>query len=75
MIAAKTTDRPADRQYGYDFGCEGVVTRENAMQLLDCAKSTLYRLCAAGVVRRGKLGPRARFCKRSILEHLRSLES
>lgn len=74
MIAAKSQNGPADDAYGYTFGVDGVVSRETAQQLLDCHHATLYRLCKKGLIRRGRLGKRARFCRRSITEYMRSLE-
>lgn len=74
MIAAKSKESPADAAYGYPFGVDGVVNRSTATALLDCHKATLYRLCNRGIIRRGLAGGRAKFCRRSIDDYLRSLE-
>lgn len=74
MIAAKSKSHPADDAHGYAFGVDGVVGAETAAALLDCHRTTLYRLCKQGHIRRGKLNKRARFCRRSIADYLRSLE-
>ena len=65
---------PAERKFGYPFGVDGVVGRKQAEHLLACHTATLYRLCKRGMIRRGRLGSRARFCRRSIGDYLRTLE-
>ena len=75
MVTASETMSPAERKFGYPFGVDGVIGRKQAEQLLACHTATLYRLCQKGIVRRGRLGGRARFCRRSITEYLRSIEA
>lgn len=74
MIAEKSKTGPADLKWGYPFGVDGVVGSEAAAALLDCHRTTLYTLCNDGKIRRGKLNNRAKFCRRSITDYLRSLE-
>lgn len=74
MAVAKSKTSPAEDAYGYPFGVDGVVGVDTASALLDCHRTTLYRLSRQGHIRRGKLNRRARFCRRSITDYLRSLE-
>lgn len=67
--------RPANRAYGYPFGVDGVLTVPQAMEFLACSKSTLYRLMRSGKLRRGKIGPVVRICRRSIANYLDGIES
>lgn len=73
--ATDTTQRPANREYGYQFGVDGVMTVPQAMAFLACSRSTVYRLIKDGKIRRGKLGPAARICRRSIANYLDGIES
>ncbi len=73
--ATDTTTRPANREYGYQFGCDGVMTVPQAMAFLSCSRSAVYRLIKDGKIRRGKLGPAARICRRSIAQYLDTIET
>ena len=75
---------PADRLYGYPFGVDGVANSAEAAKLLAVSERRLRDLCVPdrtgrSIVRRGyrtagvwQSG--AIYCRRSILEHLRTLE-
>lgn len=75
MVAANEKTSPAEEAYGYPFGVDGVVNKTTAQELLACHHATLYRLCKKGLIRRGRLGGRARFCRRSITNYLRTIEA
>lgn len=75
MIAATDRKNAADEHFGYPFGVDGVCSLETAKSLLDCHHATLYRLVKRGILRHGHLGGRARFCRRSINDYLKSLEA
>lgn len=73
--ATDRTDRAANREYGYPFGVDGIMSVEQAMAFLACSKSTIYRLIEAGKLRHGRMGPAARICRRSITDYLDGIES
>ena len=77
MMATKrnTKSRPANEQFGYDFGVDGLMTIPQVMDFLACSKSTVYRLMYAGRIRRGKIGPVVRICRRSLTEYANGIES
>ena len=76
MIQATERPRtPADEQYGYAFGCDGMVSVKSAMAFLDVGRSTIYRLIDKGSLRKGRIGPTVRICRRSLVNYATSRES
>jgi hypothetical protein len=74
MIAPNTQHMsPADRQFGYEFGCEGVVSMKAACELLDLHRVSVWRLSKQGLIRRNN-ARYPKFCRRSILNYLKSTE-
>lgn len=67
--------RPADHRWGYEFGCDGLVSYREARELLGgMSKRTFYRRIAKEVFRTGKEESRAVVCRRSLREYLSRLE-
>ena len=74
-ITTKERDRPADRQWGYKFGVDGLMNTEEARQWLGgVSRRTLGRRMAQGKIRRGFNGHKVVLCRRSVIEHANSLE-
>ncbi len=66
-----------DQRYGYEFGCDGLVSVQKARDLLaDCSADTIKRLCGEGKLRKGKMpGRRTKgICRRSIMEYIKTME-
>lgn len=74
MISIHKELRPADEAYGYPFGCDGLCTIKEAMAFLGVGRSTIERRAKDGRLRRGKIGPIVRICKRSLMEYANSIE-
>jgi hypothetical protein len=75
MIAANTQHlSPADRKFGYEFGAEGVVSLKTACEMLDMHRGSVWRLYKAGLIRRNNIRSKPKFCRRSILNYLKSTE-
>ena len=67
--------QPADLQFGYEFGCDGVADVAETRELLGNASVwTLNRRVEAGAIRKGKDGCRMVFCRRSIRDHIATME-
>lgn len=73
--------RPHDRQWGYTFGCDGLLTIDQVQEVLPVSRKTIYRLCADRLLRKGKNpqhDPRSSgavfICRRSLSEYVRSME-
>jgi len=67
---------PADRQYGYEFGVDGVRDYAWAADRLGVSKRTISRYIEQGRFRVGRHpGAKAVICKRSILEYVATLEN
>lgn len=67
----------ADKKYGYEFGCDGLASPEEACELIaGICKDTLYQLCNEGKLRKGKMPERRTvgICRRSIRDYIRSME-
>ncbi len=79
MIATAVADElvtPADRRFGYRFGCEGVLTISQVIDALGgVSRATVYRRIDEGLLRKGKDKRRAVICRRSLREYLSGLES
>ena len=82
MKATSKDLRPADQKHGYVFGCDGLLTIDEACDWLKVSRYTLDRLCSDGFVRKGKSARadaksragRVYICKRSVDEYVRSME-
>jgi len=68
----------ADEQAGYPFGVDGLMSVGEACTFLGgISHDTLYRRCAEGRIRRGRhaANGKACFCRRSVVEYAKSLET
>lgn len=78
MIAATKDElkTPADKQYGYRFGCDGLIGFDEARELLGgVCRKTLYRRIEEGLIRKGNIKKKSVICRRSLVEYISSLES
>lgn len=79
MMATATKSElqsPASMRWGYEFGCDGIVSiREAAKMLGGVSLTTVYRRISEGLLRHGVDGGRAIICRRSLTEYIASLES
>lgn len=65
----------ADEQWGYKFGCDGLLTVDAAGEFLSISGRTLDRLSVQGKIRKGRFPSNVRaFCKRSVIDFAQSLE-
>ncbi|MFG0332543.1 MAG: helix-turn-helix transcriptional regulator [Maioricimonas sp. JB049] len=66
----------SDQYYGYQFGCDGLLTVREVEDLLRVSRSTIWRMCADGTLRKGRDEARrkVRICRRSVSEYIKSLE-
>jgi len=74
-----TTQTPANKKHGYQFGCDGVVDYNGAFKLLGVSsRDTVRKMARSGLIRQGQhagsSNAKAVFCIRSIHEYLNSLE-
>lgn len=72
-------ESPANKKFGYVFGCDGVVDYKGASRLLGVSsRDTIRGMADRGLIRKGqhtgKSNAKAAFCRRSILEYLASIE-
>ena len=77
MSVAKS---PADMKWGYEFGCDGTLDYNDAFDRLGVrSKDTVRKLAREGLIRKGQhagaANSKAMFCKRSVVEYVRSRES
>ena len=75
----KNQSSPSERKYGYVFGCDGLMTYDEACQFLAVSLRKLYELIDEGRVRKGKLTSSkqgsVRLCRRSVVLYAASLEA
>lgn len=66
----------ADKEFGYPFGCEGLVDAAEATQFLAMSRDTLERRVLDGQIRKGRHpgGGKVAYCRRSIREYLGRME-
>lgn len=68
----------ADAEWGYRFGCDGVLGTAAACDFMSTSRWTLERLVDAGQIRKGKAdngpGGAVKFCRRSLKDYLATLE-
>jgi len=70
------TQSAADRKWGYEFACDGLMSKDEAMSHLGgISRRTLGRLMAERVIRSGKLTGKVVLCRRSVVEYAKSRES
>lgn len=76
MRVIGTQRSEADEHYGYEFGCDGLLSVSEVEERLGVSRSTIWRMCNDGTLRKGKDEARrmVRICKRSVLEYIKSLE-
>lgn len=75
-VAKQELKSPADKRYGYAFGCEGTVSLKDAMEALGkVSRATIDRRLEKGLLRKGKDGGRVVICAKSLRNYLHSLES
>lgn len=80
VMADKTQLEGADKQFGYRFGCDGLMSIDEACKFLGgVSRHTLARRADAGLIRTGRQSDRGSgrtvFCRRSVEEYAASLES
>lgn len=64
-----------DAKFGYEFGCEGLMTVDEACKMLSLTRWTIDKLHLEGKLRKGHItGGRVRICRRSVREYLATLE-
>ncbi|MEQ8852866.1 helix-turn-helix domain-containing protein [Gimesia sp.] len=76
------TESPADKKYGYTFGCDGVVDYSTAARMLGVCKRTVERYVENQdefkrfrVGRHpGKKNQKCVICRRSLNDYIRSIE-
>lgn len=74
MIAIADTESPSSKQWGYDYGVDGLMSAEEAGRWLGGrSRASLYRLSDEGKIRKGKDG-KIYFCRRSVVEYAKSIE-
>lgn len=64
-----------DSEWGYAFGCDGVMRQPNAEKFLDCSNDTLERMVANRNIRKGR-DPRTNrpvYCVKSITDYIKSI--
>lgn len=75
MATKKDNLSETDRIFDYEFGCDGTVSTEEAKRILvGCHRTTLWRLWKSGVLRKGRVAGKTAYCRRSILNYLKSSE-
>jgi hypothetical protein len=75
-LTVVSSDKPADRKWGYRFGVDGIVKAKEAQTMLgNLSRSCLDKRAVEGKIRRGKEGGRTVFCARSIRQYLQGLEN
>ena len=61
------TTTPAEKRWGFGFGCDGTLSRQEAAEFLGVHARTIDRLYRLGRIRKGKnLLGQVRICKRSL---------
>ena len=55
-MSTETTEQltGADADYGYRFGCDGLVSLPKAARILDVHENTIRNYCEQGLLRKGK---------------------
>lgn len=77
-----STTESVDRKWGWEFGEDGLMTPDEACDLIGCGRTKLDQLLADRVLRKGKdpnfnpnsKGTRVKICRRSVREYIRSME-
>lgn len=73
----------SDEQYGYRYGCEGIISIQGAAKFIGVHENTIRRLCNDGFLRKGKRPygtenkeklKRVVVCRRSLREYVESTE-
>ena len=73
-IAIAKIESAADKKWGWSFGCDGLMSFEQAQEYLGgMSRSSIDRHAEAGRIRKGRSG-KIYFCKRSVIEFAKSLE-
>lgn len=63
----------ADEEWGYEFGCEGLMTTDSVKTFLDVSRWTLDKFTREKLIRKSSgRGERVYFCRRSIREFIRN---
>jgi hypothetical protein len=72
LTVVNTENNEADREWGFEFGVDGIVNLETAAKMLaDASTRTVLRRIADGKIRGGNEGRRLVICLRSIRQHIR----
>lgn len=75
-MTQKANGATANDAWGYPFGIDGLMSQSQVRVFLGCmSKQTLIRRIAAGLIRKGKDGPkRVVICRRSVVNYASRLE-
>lgn len=70
----KPATSPADQRWGFPFGVDGLMTTQEACDLLRVSRYVVYNAINRGDIRRSGENKGMRLCKRSVQVYLRSQE-
>jgi hypothetical protein len=73
LTIVNTNQNEAEQKYGYRFGCEGLVTLDEAAAKLRKSVRSVYRLIEAGELRYGGKGKTV-ICQRSLMDYIAGTE-
>ena len=63
----------SDQEWGYEFGCDGLMNTKSATAFLDVSRWTLDKYAREKLIRKSSgRGERVSFCRRSIQEFIRN---
>lgn len=69
-----TPTSPADEMWGWEFGCDGLMTVVGACRFLSISRDTLDRRILSGELRKGKKNGRVYVCERSVRQYAKRME-
>lgn len=72
---SKNALQGADKQWGFKFGVDGLLTIEQTQTFLGVSQRTVYRLINDRSLRRGYVRKKPVICRRSVAEYLRTVEA
>ncbi len=76
MAKKAAVQSAVDKRFGYEFGCDGLVSMSEARKLLGgVSRDTVKRLGANLKIRLGKSPNLIMVCARSLREYIKSLEA
>ena len=77
ISATKDTFSRTDLEWGYEFGCEGVMSMRATREFLNKSDDSVRRLMDANEIRWGRRDSKRSpimICRRSVLNYLKRLE-